>query len=65
MLHWFVRRYVGVCCPEGQESSGADNFGGLPGSEAAGQLPGIDAGVPDGGPTPSEVRGQCSLLSIW
>jgi len=64
MLHWFVRRYVGVCCPEGQESNDAGNVGVLPGSEAAGQLPGIDAGVPDGGPTPSEVRGQCPLLSI-
>jgi hypothetical protein len=53
-----------VCCPEGQESSGDGNVGGLPGSEAAGQLPGIDAGVPDGCPIPSKVRGQCSLLSI-
>ena len=50
-----------MCCPEGQESSGAGNIGGLPGSEAAGQLPGIDAGVPDGSPTPSEFRGQCPL----
>ena len=60
-LSWFVRRYVGVCCPEGQESSGVGNVGGLPGSEVAGQLPGIDAGFPNGGPTPSEVRGQCPL----
>jgi hypothetical protein len=64
MLYWFVRRYVGVCCPEGQETSGAGNDGVLPGSEPAGQLPGIDAGVPDGGPTPSKVRGQCLLLNI-
>jgi hypothetical protein len=64
MLHWFVRRYVGVCCPEGQESNDAGIVGVLPGSETAGQLPGIDAGVPDGGPTPSDVRGQCPLLSI-
>jgi hypothetical protein len=63
-MRWFVGRYVGVCCPEGQESSGDGNGGGLPGSEAAGQLPGIDAGVPDDGPTPSKVRGQSPLLSI-
>lgn len=64
MLYWFVRRYVGVCCPEGQESIGAGNIGGLPGSEPAGQLPGIDAGFPDEDPTPSEVRGQRTLLII-
>lgn len=57
-----VRRYVGVCCPDGQESSDASNAGGLPGSDAAGQLPGIDPGFPDSGPTPSEVRGQCPLF---
>ncbi|KAJ4451268.1 hypothetical protein ANN_02729 [Periplaneta americana] len=44
--------YVGVCCPEGQENSGPDagDGGSLPGSEAAGQLPAIDPGLPGGGP---------------
>jgi hypothetical protein len=59
-----VPRYVGVCCPEGQEDSVIGNAdGGLPGSEAAGQLPAIDPGLPGSGlgvstPTPAQVRGQ-------
>ncbi|XP_069679505.1 trypsin-1 [Periplaneta americana] len=46
------QRYVGVCCPEGQENSGPDagDGGSLPGSETAGQLPAIDPGLPGGGP---------------
>ena len=51
-----------MCCPEGQENIDAGNVGGLPGSDAAGQLPGIDPGFPDGDTTPSVVRGQCPLF---
>lgn len=49
-----VARYLGVCCPEGEESGGGGGGGGgadgLAGSEAAGQLPAIDPGLPGSGP---------------
>jgi hypothetical protein len=65
-LYTTVARYVGVCCPEGQENSGSGVAHGLPGSEAAGQLPAIDPGLPgvslpgsdSPGPTPHQVKGQ-------
>ncbi|PSN40450.1 hypothetical protein C0J52_21602 [Blattella germanica] len=53
-------KYVGVCCPEGQENVGS-NLGGLPGSEAAGQLPAIDPGLPGSGPGISTTTAPPSL----
>ncbi|KAJ9595883.1 hypothetical protein L9F63_012902, partial [Diploptera punctata] len=44
-----VIRYVGVCCPVGNENPAPDP-GGLPGSQDAGQLPAIDPGLPGSGP---------------
>ena len=38
-------RYIGVCCPEGEENN-VPSAGGLPGSEVAGELPAIDPGLP-------------------
>ncbi|XP_021915461.1 venom protease-like isoform X2 [Zootermopsis nevadensis] len=51
-------RYVGVCCPAGQENSGTSSAGGLPGSEAAGLLPAIDSGVPGTSPPVSDSQGS-------